>query len=273
MTGASTEIVNIPVVGGVLEAELRGGISSNASPPIVFLHGWTLDRRMWAQQMKALAAEHPVIAFDRRGFGQSTAPAGIDLEPDDIIAVQDYFSLQASVVVGMSQAGRIALEFALRRPQRTIGLILEGAGLSGFKPAAKPDEQIPLGHYRSLLEAGQIDKMRKEWREHPLMQSPNPDAVKCMDDMLRSYDGRDLRTPLSSSFGVDPDALGKIQSPVLAVTGDQETPWRRLVADAIAYGVPDARRATVKNAGHVCNLCNPEGFNAIIGAFLAELHK
>ncbi len=273
MTGASIEIVKIPVTGGALAAELRGDISANARPPIVFLHGWTLDRHMWAPQMEALAGRHAVIALDRRGFGHSTAPAGLHLEPDDIIAVQEFFSLQGSVVVGMSQAGRIALEFAIRHPERTTGLILEGAGLAGFKPTPKLEEQIPLGLYRSLIEAGKIEEMRERWRKHPLMQSPNPDAERLMKDMLNFYDGRDLCAPPSPSFGVGPDALDRIQAPILAVTGDQETPWRQLVADAIAYGAANSRRATVENAGHVCNLCNPECFNAVISAFLAELRK
>ncbi|WP_375203336.1 alpha/beta fold hydrolase [Hyphococcus sp.] len=272
MTGASTDIVKIPVAGGILEAELRGRGSTKARAPILFLHGWTLDRRMWAPQLDALSSRQPVIAIDRRGFGQSTAPAGLHLEPDDIIAIQDALSFRSSVIVGMSQAGRIALEFAVRHPERTAALVLEGAGLAGFMPPPKKEEQIPLALYRSLVEAGDIEKMRKKWREHPLMQSPNAEAVRYMGGILQSYDGRDLLSPPPQPFGVGPEALDQVKPPVLAVTGDQETPWRQLVADAIAYGVPKGRRAVVEKAGHVCNLCNAEGYNAVFNAFLDEVY-
>lgn len=271
MTGASTEILKIPVAGGLLEAELWARGSTKSHAPILFLHGWTLDRRMWAPQMDALSLHQPVIAIDRRGFGQSTAPAGLHLEPDDIIAIQDTLSVRSAVIVGMSQAGRIALEFAVRHPERTTALVLEGAGLAGFMPPPKKEEQIPLALYRSLVEAGDLEEMRKKWREHPLMQSPNPDAARYMIDILRSYDGRDLLSPSSQPFGVGPDALDRIEPPVLTVTGEQETPWRQLVADAIAYGVSNGRRAVVENAGHVCNLCNAESYNAVFNAFLNEV--
>ena len=261
------EIVKIPVSGGDLAAEIHGRISDPAGPAILFLHGWTLDRRVWAPQ-HALAARFPLIAIDRRGFGGSTAPAGLHLETDDILAIQDFLALRESVIVGMSQAGRVALDFALRHPERAAALILEGAGLSGLKPPPPPEEVIPLHHYRELVEAGRIDDMRAEWRRHPLMRSPNPEALTILHEMLRSYDGRDLLAPPSPDSGAGLGALNAIRVPVLAVTGDQETPWRRLAADAIADGVPNAQRAIIENAGHVCNLCNPEGFNAVLSAFL-----
>ncbi len=272
MTGGPTQIVKIPVSGGELEAELQGRISGGAGPAILFLHGWTLDRRAWAPQ-RALSAGYPVIAIDRRGFGRSTAPAALHLETDDIVAIQDFLTLRQSVIVGMSQAGRIALDFAAQYPKRTAALVLEGSGLAGLTPPPAPEEIIPLDHYRSLIKAGRIDDMRAEWRRHPLMRSPNPDALKIMDEILQSYDGRDLLAPPSPAFGAGPDALEKIDVPVLAVTGDQETPWRQMAAEAIADGAPNGRRAIIQNAGHVCNLCNPEQFNAVLSAFLNSVLK
>ncbi len=261
------QIVEIPVSGGELEAELHGSFSDCAGPAILFLHGWTLDRRAWAPQHE-FSKHNPVIAVDRRGFGRSTAPAALHLETDDILAIQNFLGHRQSVIVGMSQAGRIALDFAARHPERTTALVLEGAGLAGFKPPPKLEERIPLDHYAALVKVGRIDDMRAEWRRHPLMQSPNPDALKIMDEILQSYDGRDLLAPPSPAFGVGPDALIEIEVPVLSVTGDQETPWRQMAADAIAYGAPNAQRAVIENAGHVCNLCNPEEFNAVVSAFV-----
>lgn len=266
-SGASAEVYKVPVAGGDLEVELRGLASRSSSAPLILLHGWTLDRRMWEPQLQALSRERPVIAIDRRGFGRSTASAAIHQEADDVIAVQDFFGLRNSVIVGMSQAGQIALEFAARHPDRLVSLILQGSGLAQFQPPPKSDESIPIDQYRTLVENGDIDEMRARWRRHPLMTSPNREALKQMDAMLRSYDGRDLLAS-TPSFGVSAGSLDIIEAPTLAVTGDQETPWRRLAADAIAYGVQNGRRAFVERAGHVCNLCNPERFNEVITTFL-----
>ena len=45
--------------------------------PVVLIHGWPLSHRMWESQINALtAACYRVIAYDRRGFGESGKPAG-----------------------------------------------------------------------------------------------------------------------------------------------------------------------------------------------------
>ena len=264
LTGGSA--LRIDMGDGVIEADIAG--EGAAGAPILFLHGWTLDRRMWAPQMRALSADRKVIALDRRGFGKSTAPAALDREAGDIAAVLDALSIDGCVVVGMSQAGRVALDFALRYPQRTKALVLQGAHLDGFVLRAKPAETIPLDAYRALVKAGKVDDMRRQWRAHPLMRTPDPKASALVDEILQSYDGRDLLAPPPARASVEPKEVDRIAAPALIVTGDQETPWRRLVADALAYAIPDASRAVIGNAVHVCNLCNPEAYNAALAAFL-----
>ena len=44
--------------------------------PIVFIHGFTLDHRMWQPQVEAFGQSHQVIAYDARGFGKSSLPDG-----------------------------------------------------------------------------------------------------------------------------------------------------------------------------------------------------
>ncbi len=270
MGGAATQIIQLAVEGGDLEIAWRESASGEARAPILFLHGWTLDWRMWAPQMEALSARQAVIAPDRRGFGRSTAPPALDKEADDVVAILDALSIESCVLVGMSQAGRIALDCALRHPVRVKALVLQGAQLDGFRPAANEAEVIPVGEYSALIRAGKIDEMREAWRAHPLMHVTNAKAREIVDAILQTYDGRDLLAP-PSRLNVGPDALSSLGAPMLVVTGDQETAARRRVADAIANGAPSAQRATIENAGHLCNLCNPAQYNDVFAAFIDTL--
>jgi pimeloyl-[acyl-carrier protein] methyl ester esterase len=170
----------------------------------------------------------------------------------------------------MSQAGRVALDFALRYPQRTKALVLQGAHLDGFVLRAKPADTIPLDDYRALVAAGKVGEMRAQWRAHSLMRTPNTAAGKIVDEILSAYDGRDLLAPAPTRASVEPKEVDRIAAPALIVTGDAETPWRRLVADALAYAIPNASRAVIADAGHICNLCNSAGYNAALTAFLSE---
>ena len=43
--------------------------------PVVLIHGWPLSHRMWDKQIECLVeAGYRVVAYDRRGFGQSSKP-------------------------------------------------------------------------------------------------------------------------------------------------------------------------------------------------------
>jgi pimeloyl-ACP methyl ester carboxylesterase len=165
------------------------------------------------------------------------------------------------VLLGMSQGGRIALHFALAHPEAVAGLVLQGPPLDGFLPGPSESEAIPLADYAALVRAGRLDEMKARWAAHPLMEGRT--------DALGGYEGRDL---LAGEAPLPPIAgrLGEIAAPTLVVTGDGDTAWRQLVGDALAYGIPDARRARIAG-GHLCNLSHPAAFNALVESFAADL--
>lgn len=266
-SSAARASIAVPVRGGVLHGEVSG-----EGPAVLFLHGWTLDRRMWRPQIDALPPTFRVAAIDRRGFGASTPPPDLEQELDDILAVLDALALDRCALVGMSQGGRVALRFAHKHPDRLWGLILQSAPLDGFAPGPRPEEAIPLDAYRDLVRGGAIDAMRAAWSSHPLMAFPDHLDRSTLDAMLETYDGRDLSEAVSSGGEALDLArrLDAIAVPALVITGQHDTPWLQLVGDALAYGLPQARRRVIAGAGHMSNLSHPEVFNAAIGAFLAD---
>ncbi len=235
-----------------------------AGPPLLLLHGWTLDRRSWSGQ-KALADRFRLILPDRRGFGRSSAPPDVAAEPADLLLLCDRLGLDRPILVGMSQGGRVALEFALRHPERTGGLILQGTPLGGFLPGPKGDDAVPMDAFRQLVREGRIDEMKALWRRHPLMHGAGA------EELLAAYDGRDLLAPAQPASQLA-GVLGGIEVPALVVTGEDEIAWLQLVADAIAYGLPNARRAHLPGA-HLCNISHPGPYNEMVAAFAAEVAR
>lgn len=59
--------------GAPLHVELFGPADA---PAVVLAHGWTCAIPFWAAQIRALAEDHHVIAYDQRGHGRSPAPTG-----------------------------------------------------------------------------------------------------------------------------------------------------------------------------------------------------
>ncbi len=250
--------------GGQLAAEVIG-----SGPPVLLLHGWTLDRRMWTMQARALAERFTLIAIDRRGFGQSTAPPGRAREGDDIDAVANALGLDTFALVGMSQAGATAIRYAGNNRDRVRALVLQGVSLAGIPDLANASDRIPLGDYVAMVRSGQLTQMKQLWAGHPLMAGLSADAIAISAAMLTDYDGRDL---LADPAG--PSAqLGDVATlamPVLAITGDADTPWRRDVTAAIGRTAPMGQTRFITGGGHLCNLSHPAPFNAALASFLTH---
>lgn len=254
--------IDVAVDGGAIRVETLG-----IGPPVVFLHGWTLDRRVWGPQLRALANRFQLILPDRRGFGQASAPADIAREPDDIARMADALNLPRFALVGMSQGARVALAIASRHPARVGALAVQGAPLSDVIPH---DEHSPTDAMTALVGAGRHSEMRDLWRAHPLMHVADTAARQLLDRIVADYDGRDLLTPQPALEVTQADCRN-IRAPVLAITGAHETPWRHRVAAAL-HSATGALRVDIAGGGHLCNLDRPDAYNAALGGFLDACH-
>lgn len=266
MKAADGQVIEIGVRGGAIELE-----SAGAGTPLVLLHGWALDRRVWSPQIAPLSRQFRVIALDRRGFGRSSAPPGLGAEVDDLLVVKKKLGLERMILVGMSQAGRVALQFALAHPDSVGGLVLQGAPLDGFLPGPRHEDAIPLSSYIALARAGQMERMKALWRGHALMRATSPAARSCLDTLLANYQGRDLLAPQPAPLASIAGHLEDVYAPALVVTGEHDTRWRQLVGDALAYGLPHSHRAVLPGAEHLCNLTHPSDYNALLVSFAARV--
>lgn len=251
-------IMNIPVQGGSVQVESFG-----IGPPILFLHGWTLDRRIWEPQVSGLADRYRLVVFDRRGFGESSAPPDLSRELEDVLAIADHLGLERFSIVGMSQGARVALRFALIRPERVNALVLQGAPLSDI-----PDvrEGAPVAEMTRLLVTESIEKMRSLWRSHPLMQVTST-ARPLLDRIASAYEGRDLRTP--SILDVTTEDCARLRVPILSITGANEPASRHQVAQVLK-NVAGATRLDIAGCGHLCNLERPDIYNAELASFVTR---
>jgi non-heme chloroperoxidase len=77
-----------------------------SGPAVVLLHGWPVDSRSWEPQIHPLlAADHRVITYDRRGFGQSSRPtAGYDFDTlaGDLDKLLTELDLREVTLIGFS---------------------------------------------------------------------------------------------------------------------------------------------------------------------------
>jgi pimeloyl-ACP methyl ester carboxylesterase len=131
----------LPVEGCDLVGErwARSASPADASPTVVLLHEGVADRRGWHEVAGLLAPWATVVAYDRRGYGESPVSTSEFTNVGDLRAVLDGEKAERAWLVGASAGGGLALDAALLMPERVAGLVLIGSAVSGA-PEAELDE-------------------------------------------------------------------------------------------------------------------------------------
>lgn len=94
--------------------------------PLVLLHGFPVDCRMWDAQVRELSTHCRVITPDFAGFGQSagSSPFTIPGMADDVHALLQSLKAFPCVLGGLSMGGYVAMNYARKYPADVSGLIL-----------------------------------------------------------------------------------------------------------------------------------------------------
>ena len=270
-TRAAARLLHISPPSGEGEIEVEVEVGGRGRP-VVFIHGWAVDRRMWAHQLPSFRRAFTTVTYDRRGFGLSSAPADLDRELEDLDAILDQLELRTVGLVGMSQGGRIALRYALSRPGRVSGLVLQGPPLDDPPPPSSDASTLPLARYAALLRQGDRESLLRELASHPLMDV-GPESLEVQAEiiaMLRDYRGEDLLAPgpaTDSQRLVASDLVG-VKAPTLVITGSQELLWLRAISDRIARNIRGARRRNIRGGRHFVNMTHIRGYNMVVSEFL-----
>lgn len=259
------ETHRVDVEGGQLHVRTSGD-----GPLVIFLHGWTLDWRIWLPQL-ALAQNMRLVMPDRRGFGRSNAPPQLTAERNDIDAIADHLGASKFSVVGLSQGAAVVLDYARSRPERLDSVALIGAPLQYVVPEPNDVPEIDRAAYSALVRDGKFNEMLAEWRRHPLTQVSN-DGQHLLDQILADYGGRDQmvdQAPLAFSH----NDIARMAMPVLAIAGETDSSWRKDVARFIGTHVRNGETQIILNAGHIANIDQSQTINMLLEKFLSQHQK
>ncbi len=109
------ELTAVSADGARLHVEVHG---PDGAPAVVLAHGWTCSTAFWAAQIRELAADHRVIAYDQRGHGRSpvSRACSTDALADDLEAVlaATLAPGERAVIAGHSMGGMTVMAAAPR---------------------------------------------------------------------------------------------------------------------------------------------------------------
>ena len=248
-------------------------------PAVLLLHGFLGEMGDWDRIAEGLARDHRVIMVDLPGHGESV---GFPLELYRLDAVShlicdllDQLSIDRCSAVGYSMGGRVALQLAVRRPERIERLVLESttAGLRSEEEREKrvnADEQLAL-----QLEKGPMDHFLNSWYRQPVFASiaDRSELFGRLVARRKFGNGHELARSLRQmGTGQMPplwDELPRLSVPSLCLAGELDPKFVAL-AHEIAASMPNCRAHIIPGAGHIIHLEQPDRYLQTIREFLSR---
>lgn len=236
--------------------------------PLVLLHGFTLDSRMWGPQIPVLSERYRVIVTDTRGHGRSDAPStGYSRETrvSDLLMLIETLQLERLHLVGFSQGGSTAIGFALQQQERLASLSLVSTGAAGFDVGPRINRIDTLAREKSVTDA------RAEWLDLALRWfKPEHTAItELMRTMISEHSGAYWSDPMRGKYVTKPDldSVHTIRVPTAVFIGEYDKTFVPL-ARTLAEKIPGARLFSYPQIGHMLNLEAAERFNADLLRFV-----
>ena len=219
-------------------------IEQGQGQPMVLLHGNGEDSSYFVHQIAHFSKSYRVIAIDTRGHGQSPRgekPFAIKQFAEDLKDFLDTRNIAKAIILGFSDGGNIALEFALKYPERVEKLILNGANL--FPSGVKPLYQWPI-------EIGY--RVAKMFSNKSVKAKQNAEMLGLM-----------VNEP-----HIDPSELARLTIPVLVIAGKKDM-IKESHTRLIYKSLPDAQMNIIEGDHFIANK-NYEAFNRVVGRFLKK---
>lgn len=262
-------------------------LSSGSGPDVVCIHGLGASRTSFLELGHRLSGSYRVHLVDLPGFGASSTPVRGDYDApwfaDHVLGVMDKLRIDRAHLVGNSMGGRVAIEAALRAPERvhSLGLLAPAVAFvrRGFHPLvrlARPELGIlPHGIRRGIVERQLLSFFADPGAIDPALADAIVDEFRVRQ---RSPAARAAlyaaarKIYLEAPYGRDGfyPRLAQLQVPAMFVWGSHD----RLVPAAFSRHVrewlPSAQQIVLEGCGHVPQVEHPELTMELLDGFFGH---
>jgi len=251
--------------------------------PVVLLHGWPLSSASWSEQIPVLrAAGYRVVAYDRRGFGQSDKPSRgytYDALADDLEGVLSELDLHDVTLVGFSMGGGEVARYITKHGVGRLHSVVFAAAVTPYMLQTDDNPDGPLTKELAATMTKDLTEDQDAFYDDFTTKFFSVDGVLKVtanqrQDALGLCQQADKKASLASmeSFGTTdfrPD-LPNVTIPVLVIHGDGDgtVPFEGSGQRTHA-AIGHSQLVVLQGAPHGCNVSHAEAFNQALLDFLA----
>lgn len=246
--------------------------SGGSGTPVVMLHGFLFDGRMFDAQVAALASDHRCIRVDFRGQGRSaptTSGLQVEQQAADIRAVLRILEVPRAHLVGLSMGGYVAMRLAAREPALAASVTLLNTG-AGPHPRRKVPEHLALAALARLVgtSAGPVvDGLEASMFGPAFRADPASEPVRAT--WRQRWASADVPSLVATLLAImrRPDVLAElsdITAPTLVVAGRDDHQHPPADTEAVHAEVAGSRSVVLDEVGHSATVEAPEAVSALL---------
>ena len=267
-------------------------IESGAGTPLVLLHAFPVDARMWNPLRGRLEEQVRIIAPDQRGLGESsldgstargmldphTAPLtsdrpSVDVAAADIVELLDQLELPRVVLGGCSMGGYVATAVLRAAPQRVAGLLMVDT-----KAPADTDEQRAnrLGVATRAEQEGTSGWLADSMLPNLLGETTRRQRPEVVDELRALIEAQpaDGVAWAQRAMAARPDSLETLRAfdrPSMVVVGAEDTITPPSAAGEMVEALPRGELVELAGSGHLPSLEDPDALADAVLPWLASL--
>ncbi|MFA5418999.1 MAG: alpha/beta hydrolase [Bacteroidales bacterium] len=254
---------------GSLYYEVKG-----KGKPLLLIAGLASDVQSWVTVKKSLSSQFQLVMLDNRGVGRTKFTSGtisIDQITEDIIGLLDCLGYEKVLVLGHSMGGMIAMNLAVKYPERVDKLVL-----TATTPKLNARNVLQLRDWMTFMNEG----MNLEIWYKNLFYWIYSDAFFEKPGMLTAW----LMGALNYQYPVTPAAFGEqveaivkfdfteklhqINCPTLLLNAEYDRLFNAEESFNLFRSVKDIQFETLPEAGHALHVEQPEDFAKLVTGFL-----
>ncbi len=250
------------------------GAGEGADTAIVLIHGVGMDQRAWQPQLAALAQNHRVVTYDMLGHGESRLPPeGVELADfaAQLLQLLDHLQIARAHIVGHSMGALVALEFALRHPERCARLLaLNAVFQRSAEQRAAVQERARLLQSEGV--AATVEATIERWFGAPV-PAPLREIAALTTDILADVNAQGYARAyrlFASSDEVHASRLPQLAMPALFMTGEGDPNSSPAMSQAMAALAPRGQALIVPGARHMMNLTDAQEVNKRLLRFIDQ---
>ncbi len=242
--------------------------------PVVLVHGFPLDHRVWHAQIHDLSSVRRVITPDLRGFGQSAGGGSFTIQSlaDDLYVLLCQIHGLPCVLGGLSMGGYVALAYARQYASTLRGLMLidTRAAADDAEARAGRDAMIELAvaHGSAAVAEKMMPRMLA-----PGTPESHPHVAAELNSIMQACPAQTIQYALAAMRDRTDSrpSLSRIAAPTLILVGDSDVITPPAMAQEMHQSIPGSTLSVIAGAGHTSPMEQPHQVSRAIKQFLVTL--